>query len=81
MLVFRFDDDRLDSAASLQRSCDDAYDPQPLQVTDLPGSHITPVFLALGLDDLDFDDGFKDMANQLSDGFRAASFSSEKDLD
>lgn len=78
--VFRFDDDQLDSAASLRRSCADA--PQSLQVAGLPGSHLTPVFLAIGLDDLDFDESLKDVvATQLSDGLRGASFGSEEDLD
>lgn len=73
--VFCFDEDTLDSSESLQLVDDDL-----LSVSGLPGTHLTPVYLKLGLDDLEMDDTVRDVANQLSD-FQSASFGNEEDLD
>lgn len=78
--AFRFDDDQLDCSDSLRFGEDDDGADQ-LEVAGLPGSHLTPVFLTLGLEDLDLDENVRSVADAASDGFRRASLGSEDELD
>jgi hypothetical protein len=71
--MFVFDDDELDSCKSFLR----CFDKGPL-VSYLPGTHLTPVFLKLGVDDLP--DEAREMAGAVSGGFQNASFGNEDAL-
>ena len=73
--MFVFDDDELDSCKSFLQ-CFDNGGPS---VSYLPGTHLTPVYLKLGLDDLP--DEAQDMASAVTGGFKNASFGDEEKLD
>ncbi|KAL3768189.1 hypothetical protein ACHAW5_007923 [Stephanodiscus triporus] len=75
--MFCFDDDDLDSTKRFLH-CFEGCGIRP-SVSYLPGTHLTPVFLRLGLDDLP--DDARDMANQVTGGFQNASFGNEDTLD
>lgn len=77
MRMFCFEDDDLDSTKRFI-DCFDGQDLVP-SVSYLPGTHLTPVFLKLGLDDLPED--AKDVASQVTGGFQNASFGNEEALD
>lgn len=80
--LFSFDDDTLDSAESLLDSIANTNDRNcGPPVSGLPGTHLTPVYLKLGLENLDLEDNVREMADQVSDGFQGASFGSEPELD
>jgi len=70
---FSFEDDDLDCTQSIP--CDN-----PLEVSKLPGNHLTPVYWKLSLDDLPVEE-VKDIASQFTNGFRSASFGDEESLD
>lgn len=69
--LFVFDDDELDSSELMAQSCDG---PGPT-TSGLPGTHLTPVFLKLGMEG--FPEETRDMAKQVSGGFDNASFGDE----
>merc|ERR1712194_8488 len=75
--MFQFEDDDLDSTNSFL-GCFDGKAEVP-SVSYLPGTHLTPVFLKLGLDDLP--DDAKGMASQVAGGFQNASFGNEAALE
>ncbi|KAL7471755.1 hypothetical protein ACHAXS_012043 [Conticribra weissflogii] len=76
--LFVFDDDNLDSSERFS-ACFFGNNADTLPVVSyLPGSHLTPVYLKLGVDDLP--DEAKDIANQVSGGFQNASFGNEDEL-
>eukprot|EP00578_Thalassiosira_sp_NH16_P006362 CAMPEP_0181122518 /NCGR_PEP_ID=MMETSP1071-20121207/25360_1 /TAXON_ID=35127 /ORGANISM="Thalassiosira sp., Strain NH16" /LENGTH=440 /DNA_ID=CAMNT_0023207501 /DNA_START=39 /DNA_END=1361 /DNA_ORIENTATION=+ len=77
MRMFCFEDDDLDSTERFM-DCFDGQDLVP-SVSYLPGTHLTPVFLKLGLDDLP--EEAKDVASQVTGGFQNASFGNEETLD
>lgn len=80
--MFCFDDDDLDSTARFLNCFDDkrGSGARPT-VSYLPGTHLTPIYIKLGLDDILFDDATRGVANQVTGGFQNASFGNEKDLD
>mmetsp|Transcript_12410 Transcript_12410/g.26058 ORF Transcript_12410/g.26058 Transcript_12410/m.26058 type:complete len:494 (+) Transcript_12410:167-1648(+) len=76
--LFVFDDDNLDSSERFS-ACFVGNDAEALPtVSYLPGSHLTPVYLRLGVDDLPNE--AKDIASQVSGGFQNASFGNEEEL-
>lgn len=74
--MFQFEDDDLDSTNRFNE-CFEGDAETPV-VSNLPGTHLTPVFIKLGLDDLP--DEAKDMASQVTGGFQNASFGDEEVL-
>mmetsp|Transcript_26903 Transcript_26903/g.39338 ORF Transcript_26903/g.39338 Transcript_26903/m.39338 type:complete len:383 (-) Transcript_26903:84-1232(-) len=83
--LFVFDDE-LDSSLDIIDSCtagssssdDDGSD--GLTSSGLRGSHLTPVFLKFGLEDLDLPEEAREMAGQVAGGFENASFGDEEYL-
>jgi len=75
--MFQFEDDDLDSTTRFVE-CFEGNSEAP-SVSYLPGTHLTPVFLRLGLEDLP--EETKDMASQVTGGFQNASFGDEEALD
>jgi len=73
--LFSFQDDELDSTGRFV----DCFPSGATEVSLLPGSHLTPVFLRLGVDD--FPEEARDMASQASGGFQNISFGDEDLLD
>jgi Protein of unknown function (DUF1350) len=75
--IFCFDDDTLDSTPDFVASCGDT-----VEVSGLPGNHLTPVYLKLQVDDImtDLPREAKEMASQAMDGFKGVSFGNEEDL-
>ena len=73
--LFSFQDDELDSTGRFV----DCFRSGATEVSLLPGSHLTPVFLRLGIDD--FPEEARDMASQTSGGFQNISFGDEDLLD
>lgn len=81
--MFCFDNDDLDSTARFLSCFDDKSGSGAARptISYLPGTHLTPVYLRLGLDDILFDDATRGVVNQVTGGFQNASFGSETDLD
>jgi len=79
--LFVFDDE-LDSSLDIIDSCtagsSDGND--GLTSSGLRGSHLTPVFLKFGLEDLDLPEEAREMAGQVAGGFQNASFGDEEYL-
>mmetsp|Transcript_27134 Transcript_27134/g.48974 ORF Transcript_27134/g.48974 Transcript_27134/m.48974 type:complete len:424 (-) Transcript_27134:351-1622(-) len=75
--MFQFEDDDLDSTKRFI-DCFEGGTGTP-SVSYLPGTHLTPVFLKLGLDDLP--DEAKGIASQVTGGFKNASFGNEENLE
>lgn len=73
--LFVFDSDTLDSSRTFLEAC-----PNTPTIAALPGSHLTPVFFKLGLDDLDLPDEAKDIAAGAIGGVETASFGNEQEL-
>lgn len=76
--MFQFEDDDLDSTERFVK-CFEEGDAGAPSVSYLPGTHLTPVFLKLGFDDLP--DEARDVASQVTGGFQNASFGNEEALD
>jgi Protein of unknown function (DUF1350) len=74
--LFVFDDDTLDSTPSFVQACQDGSGPT---VAYLPGSHLTPVYFKLGLDDLPAE--ARQIASDAMGGLNSASFGNEGELD
>lgn len=74
--MFQFEDDDLDSTSRFV-GCFDENRPS---VSYLPGTHLTPVYLKLGIDDFVPDEA-KDVASQVTGGFQNASFGNEEALE
>jgi len=72
--LFVFDDDNLDSSESFVEMCQSTGP----QVSGLPGSHLTPVYFKLGLDELP--EEAREMAREGLGGFESASFGNEEEL-
>ncbi|KAL7479434.1 hypothetical protein ACHAW6_005170 [Cyclotella cf. meneghiniana] len=75
--LFVFDDDELDSCEGFLQCFENGNTSRPV-VSYLPGTHLTPVYLELGLEDLP--DEARDMASAVSGGFQKASFGNEDAL-
>lgn len=73
--MFSFEDDELDSTGRFV----DCFRSGATNVSLLPGSHLTPVYLRLGVDDLP--EEARAMASQASGGFQNISFGDESLLD
>jgi hypothetical protein len=72
--LFVFDDDMLDSTENFVQACNGAGP----DVSGLPGSHLTPVYFKLGLDELP--DEVRGVAKEASGGLESASFGNEEEL-
>ena len=73
---FSFDDDALENTQDAIAACGDIP-----TVSGLPGTHLTPVYFKLGLDDLELPDDAKDAARDAMGGFRNISFGSNEELE
>ena len=73
--LITFDNDKLQST----REFVDACEGQGPDVCELPGTHLTPVFFELGLDQIP-DVEAQNMAKEAMGGFEKASFGSEEEL-
>lgn len=75
--LFCFDEDDLDCSRRLIECCE-GMGPE---ISGLPGSHLTPVYLKLGIDDLgeDIPDETKQIASQVI-GLESASLGNEDEL-
>lgn len=73
---FAFDDDLLENTQDVLNACSTS---RP-SVSGLPGTHLTPVYFKLGLDEVELPDEAKDMAREAMGGFRSASFGNEEEL-
>uniref|UniRef100_A0A7R9WME0 Uncharacterized protein n=1 Tax=Pseudictyota dubia TaxID=2749911 RepID=A0A7R9WME0_9STRA len=77
--LFVFDEDDLDSSKSFVNVCQQAGGSGPT-VSSLPGSHLTPVYLKFGVDELDLPEEARDIADEFTGGFQGASFGDENNL-
>jgi len=78
--LFSFDDDDLDSGYSLFKSFRAVNGVRDeVSSSGLPGSHLTPVFLKLGLDDLP--EEARAVADQVTGGIESAAFGDENHID
>eukprot|EP00581_Thalassiosira_minuscula_P017406 CAMPEP_0183731660 /NCGR_PEP_ID=MMETSP0737-20130205/36079_1 /TAXON_ID=385413 /ORGANISM="Thalassiosira miniscula, Strain CCMP1093" /LENGTH=434 /DNA_ID=CAMNT_0025964449 /DNA_START=202 /DNA_END=1506 /DNA_ORIENTATION=+ len=75
--MFQFENDDLDSTRRFIECFEE--DTAVPTVSYLPGTHLTPVYLKLGVDDLP--DEARDVASQVTGGFKNASFGDEDALD
>lgn len=78
--LFKFDDDDLDSSKRFLDCFEEGGEPA-LSISNLPGTHLSPVFLKLGVDDLDLPEEARVMADAATGGFQNASFGNEEVLD
>ena len=85
--LFTFDQDTLQNTRNFCQACssdtdDDGNnndsDNSP-EVSELPGTHLTPVYFEIGLDEIP-DADMQDMASQAMGGFQKASFGNEEEL-
>jgi hypothetical protein len=78
--LFVFDEDNLDNSKEFMENCSGGPGPS---ASGLPGGHLAPVFLKLGLDDLELGDvppDAREMAKEAMGGFQSASFGDEQVL-
>lgn len=85
--MFVMDEDNLDSSEQFVNLCSCSEGDEQVTVSGLPGGHLAPVFIRLGLDDLDLDDmgdgipfDAKTMAQEAMGGLQSAAFGNESDL-
>lgn len=74
--LFVFEDDELDSSEGFLNACERASTSGPA-ISRLKGSHLSPVYVKLGLDDLEIAEEVKPFVNEASGGFQSASFGDE----
>lgn len=72
--LFSFDDDTLENSFDFVKACEG----KGPSVSGLPGTHLTPVFFKLGLDDLPNE--ARDLAREATRGVESASFGNEGEL-
>jgi hypothetical protein len=77
--LFIFNDDDLDSSKGFIEACQGSGGSGP-SISNLPGNHLTSVFLKFGVDDLEIPDEAKMFADEVTGGFQNASFGNEDDL-
>jgi Protein of unknown function (DUF1350) len=73
---FSFDDDVLENTQEAVAACGGIP-----TVSGLPGTHLTPVYFKLGLEDLELPDDAKEMARDAMGGFRNVSFGNDEELE
>lgn len=73
---FSFDDDILENTQDAVAACGDIP-----TVSGLPGTHLTPVYFKLGIEDLELPDDAKEMARDAMGGFRNISFGNNEELE
>eukprot|EP01083_Nonionella_stella_P251299 867173_1 len=71
--LFVFDEDNLDSSDGFLKATDNGP-----SVSSLRGKHLSPVFIKLGVDDLDIPDEYRQFASDATNGFQSASFGDEE---
>jgi Protein of unknown function (DUF1350) len=74
--LFSFDDDVLENTQDVLNACNG----RPT-VSGLPGTHLTPVYFKLGLDEIDLPNDAKEIAREAMGSFRSASFGNEEELE
>ena len=79
--LFKFDNDDLDSSSRFLDCFDNDDSNDMPSVSNLSGTHLSPVFLKLGVDDLDLPEEAREMADAVTGGFQNASFGDEELLD
>ena len=75
--LFTLDQDKLENTQEFLNACSSDSGVGPT-VSGLPGTHLTPVYFKLGLDDIP--DEAREMARQAAGGFQSASFGDEEEL-
>ena len=75
--MFIFDDDDLDSSQSFLDACYKGGSGSGPSVSKLEGTHLSPVYLNFGLDDLDLPEEAMPFVSEASGGFQNASFGDE----
>jgi Protein of unknown function (DUF1350) len=74
--LFTFDEDVLENTEDVFEACNGQA-----SVSGLPGTHLTPVYFKLGLEDLpDLPPDARDAAREAMGGFQSASFGNEDEL-
>jgi hypothetical protein len=68
--LFMFDDDELDCSKGFIDACEGSGP----SVSKLPGNHLTSVFLEFGVNDLEIPEEAKMFADEVTGGFKSASF-------
>lgn len=71
--LFVFDEDNLDSSDGFLKATNNGP-----SVSSLRGKHLSPVFVKLGVDDLDIPDEYRQFASDATNGFQSASFGDEE---
>jgi len=75
--LFVFDNDDLDSSEQFAQSCDGVGP----TTSGLPGTHLTPVYIRLGMDNLPEEtQQFSEYAKEFTGGYESASFGDEETL-
>ena len=89
--LFTFDKDKLENSQDFLKACgaatvdsstgsaDQSIWSAGPTVSGLPGTHLTPVFFKLGVDDIP-DEYAREMAREATGGFESASFGDEEEL-
>lgn len=72
--MFVFDEDKLDSSQEIWTACQGSGP----SVSGLPGTHLTPVYFKIGLDQMP--EEARGMAKEAMGGFESASFGNEEEL-
>ncbi len=81
--LFIFDEDNLDSSDSFLEACSSTSTSSRggPSISRLKGKHLSPVYVKLGIDDLNIEDEVKPFVNEISGGFQSASFGDEETMD
>jgi hypothetical protein len=74
--LFTFDDDTLENSQDFY----DVTGGRP-QVSGLPGTHLTPVYFKLSIEDMELPEETREIAMDAMGGFRGASFGNEDELE
>ena len=78
--LFKFDDDDFDSSTRFLECFDDEDNGKKPSASELPGTHLTPVFLKLEVGDF-IPEEAREMTGAVTGGFQNASFGNEEALD
>jgi Protein of unknown function (DUF1350) len=73
---FTFDDDNLDNTREAVSACDNIP-----SASGLPGTHLTPVYFKIGIDDMELPDGAREMALDAMGGLSSISFGNDDELE
>jgi Protein of unknown function (DUF1350) len=77
--LFTFDTDTLQNTQDFVNACSSSSSVPT--VSELPGTHLTPVYFELGWDEMDLPAEAKTMAKEMAGGFQKASFGNKEELD